>query len=142
MRLSRAKPWASLGRPFLRTVSSTATKSATCARNQGSKLHAAWISSSDRPSRNAWAMISSRSGDGVASALRMASLSAALVASAMVTSLRPVRPVSMERSAFCRLSAKVRPIAMASPTDFIEVVSRGAVPGNFSKVKRGILVTI
>ena len=38
-------------------------------------------------------------------------------------------------------SAKVRPIAIASPTDFIEVVSTGSAPGNFSKAKRGILVT-
>jgi hypothetical protein len=56
-------------------------------------------------------------------------------------SSRPVRPVSIERSAFCRLSANVRPIAMTSPTDFIEVVSVGSAPGNFSKAKRGILVT-
>jgi hypothetical protein len=45
------------------------------------------------------------------------------------------------RSAFCSASAKVRPIAIASPTDFIEVVSRASAPGNFSKAKRGILVT-
>ena len=32
-------------------------------------------------------------------------------------------------------------MAMASPTDFIEVVSTGFEPGNFSKAKRGILVT-
>ena len=32
-------------------------------------------------------------------------------------------------------------MAMASPTDFIEVVSTGLAPGNFSKAKRGILVT-
>ena len=56
-------------------------------------------------------------------------------------SSKPVRPVSSERSAFCRTSAKVRPMAMASPTDFIEVVSSGSAPGNFSKAKRGILVT-
>ncbi len=30
---------------------------------------------------------------------------------------------------------------MASPTDFMEVLSRASVPGNFSKVKRGIFVT-
>ena len=36
---------------------------------------------------------------------------------------------------------KVRPIAIASPTDFMEVVRIGSAPGNFSKVKRGILVT-
>ncbi len=53
----------------------------------------------------------------------------------------PVRPVSIERQAFCRDSAKVRPIAMASPTDFIAVVRTGSAPANFSKVKRGILVT-
>ena len=47
----------------------------------------------------------------------------------------------MERSAFCRLSAKVRPIAITSPTDFMAVVSVGSAPGNFSKAKRGILVT-
>ncbi len=38
-------------------------------------------------------------------------------------------------------SAKVRPIAITSPTDFIEVVRIGSAPGNFSKAKRGILVT-
>ena len=53
----------------------------------------------------------------------------------------PVRPVSIERSAFCSDSWKVRPMAMTSPTDFIEVVSIGLAPGNFSKAKRGILVT-
>ncbi len=47
----------------------------------------------------------------------------------------------MERRAFCKDSAKLRPIDMASPTDFIAVVRSGSVPGNFSKVKRGILVT-
>ena len=45
------------------------------------------------------------------------------------------------RSAFCRLSWKVRPIAITSPTDFIDVVSVCEAPGNFSKAKRGILVT-
>jgi hypothetical protein len=59
----------------------------------------------------------------------------------MVTSSRPARPVSRPRSAFCRLSAKVRPIAMTSPTDFMAVVSSGSDPGYFSKAKRGILVT-
>ena len=56
-------------------------------------------------------------------------------------SLRPVRPVSIERSAFCSDSWKVRPIDIASPTLFIEVVSSASAPGNFSKAKRGILVT-
>jgi hypothetical protein len=32
-------------------------------------------------------------------------------------------------------------MAITSPTDFIWVVRMLSVPGNFSKVKRGILVT-
>jgi hypothetical protein len=36
---------------------------------------------------------------------------------------------------------EVRPMAITSPTDFIWVVSLGWAWGNFSKVKRGILVT-
>ena len=71
----------------------------------------------------------------------MAFLSSPWPSPSIATSSRPVRPVSSERSAFCRLSWKVRPIAIASPTDFIEVVSIGSAPGNFSKAKRGILVT-
>jgi hypothetical protein len=53
----------------------------------------------------------------------------------------PARPVSSERSAFCSASGKVRPIAMASPTDFMDTVSCGSAPGNFSKVNRGIFTT-
>ena len=54
---------------------------------------------------------------------------------------KPQRPVSRERRHFCIDSLKVRPIDIASPTDFIEVVSTALAVGNFSKVKRGILVT-
>ena len=43
--------------------------------------------------------------------------------------------------AFCSDSLNVRPIAIASPTDFICAPSTSRVAGNFSKVKRGILVT-
>ena len=60
---------------------------------------------------------------------------------AISSSLKPVSPVSIDRSAFCTLSEKVRPIAMASPTDFIAVVNVSSAPGNFSNVKRGIFVT-
>jgi len=54
---------------------------------------------------------------------------------------RPKRPISSERSAFWSDSLKVRPMAIASPTLFICVVSVGSAFGNFSKVKRGIFVT-
>ena len=42
---------------------------------------------------------------------------------------------------FCSDSGKVRPMAMASPTDCIWVPSTPSVPGNFSNAHRGILVT-
>ncbi len=53
----------------------------------------------------------------------------------------PSSPVSSPRSAFCSDSWKLRPIAITSPTDFIAVESSGSAPLNFSKAKRGILVT-
>jgi hypothetical protein len=54
---------------------------------------------------------------------------------------RPSIPVSRPRSAFWKLSWKVRPIAITSPTDFICVVRCGSAAGNFSNAKRGIFVT-
>ena len=45
------------------------------------------------------------------------------------------------RSAFCSASVKLRPIAMASPTDFMWVVSVGSAAGNFSNANRGTLTT-
>jgi hypothetical protein len=53
----------------------------------------------------------------------------------------PARPVSRLRIAFWIASLKVRPMLMASPTDFICVVSTGFAPGNFSKAQRGVLTT-
>jgi hypothetical protein len=90
-------------------------------------------------------MTSSRSGVGrVSAALTAAfrSSGAAPSTPAIATSSKPSSPVSIERSAFCTDSAKLRPIAIASPTDFIDVDSSGSAPGNFSNVKRGILVTM
>ena len=48
---------------------------------------------------------------------------------------------SRERIAFANDSRNVRPIAIASPTDFMWVVSSPSAPGNFSNAKRGIFVT-
>ena len=42
---------------------------------------------------------------------------------------------------FCSASLNVRPMDIASPTDFIAVVRVGSAPANFSKAKRGILTT-
>ena len=49
--------------------------------------------------------------------------------------------LSSERTAFWRASVNDRPMAMASPTDFMVVVSVGSAPRNFSKAKRGTLTT-
>ena len=49
--------------------------------------------------------------------------------------------LSSERSAFCSASGKLRPIAIASPTDFMWVDSAGFAPGNFSNANRGTLTT-
>ena len=48
---------------------------------------------------------------------------------------------SVERSAFCSASVKLRPIDIASPTLFIVVVSVGSAAGNFSNTNRGTLTT-
>ena len=53
----------------------------------------------------------------------------------------PSRPSSSERMPLRNASLKVRPIAIASPTDFICVVSVRSACGNFSKFQRGILTT-
>lgn len=63
--------------------------------------------------------------------------------------LSPVSPTkencepafSSERSAFWNASVKLRPMAMASPTDFMVVVSVESALGNFSKAKRGAFTT-
>ena len=43
--------------------------------------------------------------------------------------------------AFWSASLKVRPMAIASPTDFIWVVSVWSASGNFSNAQRGIFTT-
>ena len=58
-----------------------------------------------------------------------------------LSSPKPKRLTSMQRMPFCRASLNVRPIAIASPTLFICVVSVSSASGNFSKVQRGILMT-
>ena len=48
---------------------------------------------------------------------------------------------SIERSAFCSASVKLRPSDIASPTLFIVVVRVGSAAGNFSNANRGTLTT-
>ena len=54
---------------------------------------------------------------------------------------KPARPVSSERIALPSASRNVRPIAIASPTDFICGPSTGFADGNFSNANRGHLTT-
>ena len=54
---------------------------------------------------------------------------------------KPEKPVSREIKAFCNDSLKFLPIAIASPTDFIDVPQTAAEEENFSKVNLGIFVT-
>ena len=53
----------------------------------------------------------------------------------------PARPVSSDRITLPSASMKLRPNDIASPTDFIVVVSVGSAPGNFSNANRGALTT-
>ena len=53
----------------------------------------------------------------------------------------PIQPFSKDLNPFCKDSLNVLPIAIASPTDFIIVVSVSSVPANFSNAQRGIFVT-
>ncbi|MNR13301.1 hypothetical protein D3C85_1296980 [compost metagenome] len=97
------------------------------------------ISSTLMPERMASATYQIRSAPGtVSSRLRMLAASGALRST---FGSRPQTPTSRPRRAFCRDSWNVRPMAMTSPTDFIWVVRRASAFGNFSKAKRGTLVT-
>ncbi len=55
--------------------------------------------------------------------------------------MMPCVPVSSDRKPFCKASLNVLPMAIASPTDFIETVSVSSAPLNFSKVNLGTLTT-
>jgi hypothetical protein len=54
---------------------------------------------------------------------------------------QPARLVSVERIALPSASARLRPIAIASPTLFMWVVSSRSAVGNFSNANRGTLTT-
>ena len=54
---------------------------------------------------------------------------------------KPAAAVSIDRIAFCSAAQKLRPSAIASPTDFMVVVSTGSAFGNFSNANRGTFTT-
>ena len=120
----------------------TSTTRAIPSTNQGSIREAAATSSTVRPSRRARSTASSRSARG--RRRRPAGPRGRprrCPAPGRRPGPRPSRPVSSDRHAFWSASGKVRPMAMTSPTDFIQVVSSGSAPGNFSKLNRGTLTT-
>ena len=82
-------------------------------------------------------MVSRRPSWGVAQARSR------LSASAGGSSSKPNGPwlLSSDLRAFCSASGKLRPMAMASPTLFMWVVSVVSAPGNFSNANRGTLTT-
>ena len=93
-----------------------------------------YTSSTLKPMAKASPTYQMRSGPGAPSSFSSTSRSC-------VFSFRPSTPTSSPRRAFWNDSWKVRPMAITSPTDFIWVVRRLSACGNFSKAKRGILVT-
>lgn len=130
------------------------------ASSAGSSLSAAASSSAISLIRKSWStnhgsiFVASKTSSGVAPA-RMACMTVLIRPSVGRTdsrsssALSPGSPVkvncepffSSERRAFCSASVKLRPIAMASPTDFMVVVSVESAEGNFSKANRGALTT-
>ena len=92
-----------------------------------------WCSSStEAPRRSASSRWSKRSAPGSCTSASSASSSAG--ATGLVSSSR-------ERSALANACLNVRPSAIASPTDFMWVVSPASAPGNFSNANRGHLTT-
>ncbi len=104
--------------------------------NQGSIPVASASSATVRPARIAWCSVAIRPSCGLA---HRRSSSAGSPGGSPQRSGAP--GCSSERSAFCSASGKLRPIAIASPTDFMCVVSTGSAPGNFSKANLGTLTT-
>ena len=120
------------------TETATSLISDSWSTNQGSMPVTSWISSGVAPARSASITLRSRPSCGV----RIESSSAPLSSSTQrwLQSNGAVL-CSSERSAFCSASVKLRPIAIASPTDFMCVVSTGSALGNFSNANRGTFTT-
>ena len=120
------------------TAAATSLISASWSTNQGSIAVASKISSGVAPARIASMTSLSRPSWGRAICSSSASLSSSTHSwcQSKTDSGR-----SSDRSAFCSASVKLRPIAIASPTDFMWVVSVGSAWGNFSNANRGTFTT-
>ena len=117
----------------LHTPSGSCAKARSSRRNHGSIEVRSWTASISSPRRKSSRITSKRSGPGVSRLSRSCS--------SAIASSRGGLSSSRERSAFANAWPKVRPIAIASPTDFMCVDSVDSTPGNFSKAKRGHFTT-
>ena len=122
----------------LMTSWATSLISESWSTNHGSIPVTSWISSGVASARSASITLRRRPSCGV----RISSSSWSLSSSTRrwLQSNRAFLS-SRLRSAFCSASVKLRPIAIASPTDFMCVVSVGSAAGNFSNANRGTFTT-
>ena len=104
--------------------------------NHGSMPVAPATSAGLAPARRAWWMVTSRPSRGVPQ-------SRSKLAASPGGFFQPneLWLLSSDRKAFCSASGKLRPMAIASPTLFMWVVSVVSAPGNFSNANLGTLTT-
>ncbi len=122
----------------------SSTISRNCSRNHGSIFVSSCSVSTVQPRCSARKSAHIRRSVGTTSRLRSALSSSSQSSNSVsgpVGNSVPRLPCSSDRTAFRNASLKVRPIAIASPTDFICVVSVGSACGNFSKFQRGNFTT-
>ena len=100
------------------TCLATSRITSSWSRNQGSIPVASWSSSTVAPARSASITSWSLPSKGRLTRCRRSSTSPSIGA----TKSKAARGSSSERNAFPRASVKLRPIPIASPTDFICVV--------------------
>ena len=100
---------------------------------------ASWTSSTESPPRSACWTRTIRPSVGRLEASRWSRRTSPAGTSPSQWKVLP--DFSRLRSAFCRASVNERPMAIASPTDFIVVVRVSSAAGNFSKANRGALTT-
>ena len=125
----------SLGSPLVFNCVSQSTISLICSKNQGSILDKLYILF-----KSIFFLIASATSNILFGIVSLSFFSICLLFKSKILS-KPEKPVSRDTSAFCKDSLKFLPIAIASPTDFIDVPKVAGEVENFSNVNLGILVT-
>ena len=124
-----------LGKPFLVICFSASTISLICSKNQGSIFDNLYILVNLIFLRIASAINKILFGIFVFNFFSISFLPKLKILS------KPEKPTSKDTNDFWRDSLKFLPMAIASPTDFIEVPNIAGELENFSKVNLGTLVT-